>query len=215
MHLTHVSLAAAAVCATLAGTASAAFTITQNSSASPTYAHVLNFDAPGSPTGNVAANAFASYGVSSLTTGVDASGSTIAQVNTNPGFGWLGTGNVCVGAFGIYMQFSSDVSALSVQYWDDSGPGSFFGGGAAIQLKKGGVEVAFLFLDNPAFGPTAPSWFHVSGDPGETFDEINFVGFGFSPNAYIDNLSWESVPAPATAGLLALAGLGAARRRRS
>ncbi|MGH7244105.1 MAG: hypothetical protein ACREJD_11880 [Phycisphaerales bacterium] len=215
MCLNHVSRVAIAIVTAAAGTAQAAFTITQTVAAAPTYANVLNFDAVGSPTGTTAANAFASYGVSSLITGVDASGAFVGPANTTPGYGWLGTGNVCVGPYGVYMKFSSDVSSLSAQYWDDSGPGSFFGGGAAVVLLKQGVEVGSLFLNSPAFNPTGKPWINVVASGGDTFDEIDFVGFGFSPTAYVDNVSWVSVPAPSACALLGLGGFVVSRRRRA
>ncbi|MBS0187620.1 MAG: hypothetical protein JSS51_06095 [Planctomycetes bacterium] len=209
-----VSAAITLSAAALASNAGAAFTVTQSAAAAPTYAHTLNFDEPGTPTGEVPANAFTSYGVASLYTGENASASYITQANTTPGYGWLGTGNVCAGAYGVFMKFSGEVSQLSVQYWDDSGPGSFFGGGAAIVLLKNDVEVSFTFLNSPAFSPTAKPWFNITGDAGDSFDEIRFVGFGFFPTAYIDNVSWTSVPSPAGACLLGLAGLMGSRRRR-
>ncbi|MBX3380388.1 MAG: hypothetical protein KF805_09840 [Phycisphaeraceae bacterium] len=208
-------IAAAAVVACAAGNAAnAGYSFIQSASAQPTYANVLNFDAPGSPTGACAGNAFASFGVSSLVTGTDP-GAFVSQVNATPGFGWLGTGNVAYGSFGLYMTFDSQVSQLSVQYWDTSGPASFFGGGAALVLKKAGVEVGSLFITNPAFGPTGQSWFNITTDGGSTFDEIDFVGFGFPADAYIDNVSWTKVPTPASATLLAFGGVLLARRRRA
>lgn len=208
-------IAAAAIAASVVGTAAnAGFTIIQSASAQPTYANVLNFDAPGSPTGDCAANAFAGFGVSSLIGGASP-GAFVSQANTTPGLGWLGTGNVAYGSFGLYMQFSSAVSELSVQYWDTSGPGSFFGGGAAIVLKLGGVEVENYYINNPSFSPTGKPWFNITSSGGSTFDEIDFVGFGFPADAYIDNVSWTSVPAPASAAVLGFGGIVLARRRRA
>ncbi|MFO0859066.1 MAG: hypothetical protein U0570_00820 [Phycisphaerales bacterium] len=209
-----VSAAIVLSAATLASNAGAAFTITQSAVAAPTYSNLLTFDAPGTPTGEVPSDSWTSYGISAIYTGENAAASFVTQANTTPGYGWLGTGNVCAGAYGVYMKFSSEVSQLSAQYWDDSGPGSFFGGGAAIVLLKGDVEVGSLFINSPAFSPTAKPWFNITGGAGETFDEIRFVGFGFFPTAYIDNVSWTSVPSPAGACLLGLAGLMGTRRRR-
>jgi len=208
-------IAAAAIAACAAGNAAdAAFAFVQSASAQPTYANVLNFDAPGSPTGNCAGNAFAGFGVSSLVTGTDP-GAFVSQANATPGLGWLGTGNVAYGSFGLYMKFSSEVSQLSVQYWDTSGPGSFFGGGAALILLKGGVEVGSFFINAPSFSPAGKPWFNITSTGGSTFDEIDFVGFGFPADAYIDNVSWTSVPTPASATLLGFSGMLLARRRRA
>lgn len=209
-------IAAAAIAAVSAGNAAnAAFSFIQSSSAQPTYSNVLNFDAPGSPTGPCAGDAFAAFGVSSLVTGTDP-GAYVTQMNTIPGYGWLGTGNVATGAFGLYMKFSSEVSQLSVQYWDNSGPGSFFGGGAILVLSKNGVQVDSYFIQNPAFGPAGKPWFNITSSGGSTFDQIDFVGFGSaSADAFIDNVSWTSIPTPASAALLVFGGTLITRRRRA
>ncbi len=214
MRQTSVIAAAALAAGALASAANAGFSYIQSTSAQPTYGHVLNFDAPGSPTGACAGDAFASFGVSSLVTGTDP-GAYVSQVNATPGYGWLGTGNVASGAYGLYMKFSGQVSQLSVQYWDDSGPGSFTGGGAALVLSKGGVQVDFYYIQNPAFGPAGKSWFNITTSGGDTFDQIDFVGYGFPANAFIDNVSWTEIPTPASAALLAFGGTLIARRRRS
>ncbi|MBS0189880.1 MAG: hypothetical protein U0573_13130 [Phycisphaerales bacterium] len=215
MSKTTVSALALLAAAGLGSSANAAFTMTQQSAPAPTYSTVLNFDAPGSPTGTVASNSWLSLGVESLFSGVDSSSIDIVPVSSNPGFGWLGSGNTAVGPFGVYMKFTGQVSSLSAQYWDDSGPGSFFGGGAGVILYKNGVQVDFLSILSPAYSPTGKSWINIVGSGGSTFDEVDFVGFGFSPTAYVDNISWNSVPAPSAAALLALSGLVAGRRRRA
>jgi len=214
--MTKSCVSAAVLAATaLATAANAGYTITQTLAATPTYGTVLNFDAPGSPTGSVNSSDFSSYGVTSLDSGVGPGG-YVAQMNTTPGYSWLGTGNVFTGAYGAYMKFSTQVSSLSAQYWDDSGPGSFFGGGATVVLYKSGVEVGSLFINNPAFNSSGKSWINVTTTGGDTFDEINFVGFGSAvADAYIDNISWNKVPAPSATALLALGGLVAGRRRRA
>ncbi|MBN8596119.1 MAG: PEP-CTERM sorting domain-containing protein [Planctomycetes bacterium] len=216
MHRTCVSAAAVAAALTIASFSGAAITITQNTAAAPTYSTVLNFDQPGSPTGTpIASNSFAAWGLSNFGTGDNPNAINVSQVNTTPGFGWLGTGNVAHGTWGLYMNFSSQLTSFSGQYWDDSGPGTFFGGGAAIGVYRDNVEVANFFVSNPAFNPVGASWFNITTSDGDTFDEIRFVGFGFFPTSYVDNLSWDSVPAPSTFGLLALSGIVAGRRRRA
>jgi len=214
---TNVSAAIAVTGLTLMSTANAAITITQTVAAAPTYTTQLNFDAPGSPTGApIPSTSFAAWGISNFGSGDNPNTVNVGQVNTNPGFGWLGTGNVAYSAWGLFINFSNQLSSFSCQYWDDSGPGSPFGGGAAVVALKGGVEVGSLFLTAPAFSPTAKSWFNITTSGGDTFDEVRMVGNGFFPTAYADNLSWNvAVPAPSSLGLLALGGIVAGRRRRA
>lgn len=214
---THVSAAIVVAGLTLVSTAGAAITITQTAAAAPTYSTQLNFDQPGSPAGvPIPSDSFAAWGISNFGSGDNPNAVNVGQVNTNPGFGWLGTGNVAHSAWGLMINFSNQLSAFSGQYWDDSGPGTFFGGGAVVVALKGGVEVGSLFLTAPAFSPTAKSWIDITTTDGDTFDEVRLVGFGFFPTAYADNLSWEvAVPAPSSLGVLALGGIIAGRRRRA
>ncbi|MBL8887954.1 MAG: PEP-CTERM sorting domain-containing protein [Phycisphaerales bacterium] len=217
MNRTCVSAAVVAGGLTLLSNAGAAITITQTVAAAPSYTTKLNFDAPGSPTGvPIASNSFASYGISNFGTGDNPNEINVGQVNTNPGFGWLGTGNVAFGTWGLFMTFSNQLTEFSGQYWDDSGPGSAFGGGAVVVALKNGAEVGSLFLTAPAFNPSAKSWINITTSGGDTFDEVRMVGFGFFPTAYADNLSWNvAVPAPSSLGVLALGGIIAGRRRRA
>lgn len=216
MNRTCVSAAAVAAALSIASLAGAAITITQNTAASPTYSTQLDFDAPGSPVGvGIASNSFAAWGLASIGTGDNPNAINVDQVNTNPGFGWLGTGNCAFGAWGLFLSFSNQLTSYSGQYWDDSGPASFSGGGATVVALKGGLEVGSLFITTPAFNPIGKSWINITTTDGDTFDEVRFVGFGFFPTAYIDNLSWNAVPAPSSLGLLALSGVVAARRRRA
>ncbi len=193
-------------------TAVGAVNITQGASA-PTYANTLTFDEVGGPTGaSVPGGSWASVGISELIAGVGPG--TVAQVNTNPGFGWAGSGNVFYAPFGVFLTFSQDVNAFSVRYWDSSGPASFFGGGAAIVVFNNGVEVASHFINNPAYGGVGQEYFDITGDGGSSFDEVRMLGFGFFPEAIADNLSWNTVPSPGSAGALALGCAAMARRRR-
>ena len=189
-----------------------AVTIAQQSTA-PTYSTTLNFDEAGGPTGlNVPANSWSGIGLSSITSGEGSN--AVTQVNTNPGFDWLGDGNVFYGPFGVFMQFGEDLTEFSAQYWDSSGPAVGFGGGAAVVALNDGVELGFAFLTNPAFGGVGDTWIHITTDGGMVFDEVRFVGFGFFPEAYVDNLSWNAVPAPASVMVAGLALAAAGRRRR-
>lgn len=205
------ALAAAGVLALSASIASAAVTITQGASA-PTHSTTLTFDEVGGPTGTAPANSWASIGIADLVGG--AGPGFVSQANLQPGFAWLGTGNVFYGAFGVFLTFSQDVSAFSARYWDTSGPASAFGGGAAVVALNDGVEVAFHFVTNPAFGGVGQDSFNIVADGGSTFDEVRMLGFGFPADAYVDNLSWTTIPSPGAAGLFGLAAMAMTRRRR-
>ncbi|MCA9283998.1 MAG: hypothetical protein KDA22_02195 [Phycisphaerales bacterium] len=193
-------------------TAFGAFIIQQQSNAAPTYSGAsLNFDEPGGPTGEVPSDYWQpTLGITLL---------AADQVNlvddwgTLSGQPWLGTGNSFFGNFGVIMNFDSDVTELSFQAWDPSGPPTPIGGGLGIFLKKNGQEVASAFV-TPAWGGVGDSWFNITTTNGDTFDEIFVGGYGFVPTTYVDNLSWNVVPAPGATALFALAALGARRRRR-
>jgi len=204
------SLICAAAMAAAATGANASVGVTVDASA-PTYAHTLTFDEPGTPTGSVTGSEWAGIGISSIISG--AGDQAVDQYNANPGFGWLGTGNVFAGPWGIFINFSSPLSDFSAQYWDSSGPATFFGGGAIVIALSGGVEVGSLFLDDPAYGGAGNEWINISATGGSTFDEVRLVGFGFFPQAYADNLSWNAVPAP-SAAMVGMIGMIAAGRRR-
>jgi hypothetical protein len=76
-----------------------------------------------------------------------------------------------------------------------------------------GVEVASSFV-TPAWGGIGDTWFDITADGGDVFDEVRILGWGFSPTTYADNLSWDVVPGPGSLALLAVAGLVSRRRRR-
>lgn len=214
MTSTKMGGAAAGVAAlALAMSAQAGVTITQGTSA-PTYATTLNFDEAGGPLGSVAATAWTGVGIARLESGSDAS-TTVTTMTSTPGFGWLGTGNVAYAPWGVFITFQNDVTGFSTRYWDSSGPGGPFGGGAVAVALRDGVEVANVFVSNPAYGGVGNPWFNFATTGGDTFDEVRFVGFGFFPEAYIDDLSWTAVPAPAGGAALAMASVLIARRRRA
>lgn len=195
-----------------AATAQAAVTITQGASA-PTYSTTLNFDEPGGPTGSVPATAWTAYGISRLESGTGPD-TFVTTMTSTPGFGWLGTGNVAYGPFGVFITFGGDLTEFSARYWDSSGPGGPFGGGAAAVALRDGVEVGSFFIASPAYGGVGNPWINITTSGGSTFDEVRLLGFGFFPEAYVDDLSWNAVPAPASAAAFALLGAGLARRRR-
>jgi uncharacterized protein (TIGR03382 family) len=67
----------------------------------------------------------------------------------------------------------------------------------------------------PAWGGFGDSWFDMTTDGGDVFDEVRILGFGFDPTTYADNMSWNAaIPAPGSLALLALAGVVGRRRNR-
>lgn len=210
----HRVFASTGIAIAMAASANAGVTVTYSGSA-PSYATSLNFDESGGPTGGLVGNEWTGYGISSLMSGAG-DGGFVGDLNANLGVTWLGTGNAWAGPWGSFMNFSQDVTEFSCQYWDDSGPATIFSGGAIVVAFNDGVDVGMFFIDNPTWGDTGPTWVNITTDGGSVFDEVRFVGFGWNgPTAVIDNLSWNAIPAPASAGLLALAGFMGTRRRRA
>ncbi|MFG0292675.1 MAG: PEP-CTERM sorting domain-containing protein [Phycisphaerales bacterium JB050] len=209
--LATVLVAAAATTAT----ASAGYTITQQNAPAPTYSNTLNFDEPGALTGPVPANAYASLGIAQMF-----SGTGDQSVGDNSVFyPWVNDGNSMFANFGINVIFDAPISEFSIQVWDPSGPPSFIGGGLQVALFNQGEQVWDLVAQNgslaePAWGGVGDSWFDITTTDGMTFDEVRIFGLGFTPTAFIDNLSWNTVPAPSALALVGIAGLGATRRRR-
>ena len=205
------TVAAIGIAAIVGSPALGGYTITQGSSA-PTYTGFsLNFDEPGGPTGLVSATAWqASHGIT-----IDA-GDGAPQVDNWDivhAAGWgLGDDNSFFGNFGVFMTFDSDLTEMSIEVWDPSGPPSPFGGGLLIALFNDGVQVSSATV-TPAWGSFGDSWFNLTTDGGDRFDEVRILGFGFEPTTYADNISWN-VPAPGSLALLALAGIVGRRRSR-
>lgn len=189
--------------------ASAAITITQTADPAPTYATTLTFDEPGTPTGPVASNAFASYGMSSVIAG---DGAAIVD-NFTANLPWVGSGNAMYGPYGIFANFSSDLTGFSSQVWDTSGPATPFGGGLSIYVFHQG-ELLASGSYTPAWGGVGKSWFNISTTDGSVFDEVRILGNGFFPETFADNMSWSAVPTPGAIAVLGLA-FGRGSRRRS
>lgn len=188
-----------------ASVANATITITRGSSA-PTYATLVTFDEVGGPVGsNPPNNAWAAQGISFL-----GSGEGNRAVGNHSGISGT-SDNSFYGPFGVFMNFSSDLTAASLQYWDTSGSAGPFGGGIGVFVLNDGVEVG-SFFGNGVIGTQTNSWFNIVATDGMVFDEIRAVGFGFFPESVVDNISF--VPAPGSLALLGLGGAAALRRRR-
>ncbi|MCA9292093.1 MAG: hypothetical protein KDA25_13255 [Phycisphaerales bacterium] len=186
----------------------AGYTITQGASAPQYTDFTLNFDEPGTPTGGVGPDFWAvSHGLT-LDSGVGGGGQV---ADFDPGWG-LGDGQSWLGPFGAFMTFDTDLTGMSLEVWDPSGPPTPFGGGLGVFIFNDGVEVGSLFVE-PAWGGLGDTWFNIVGDGGDVFDEVRILGFGFPADTYIDNLSWNVVPGPGALALFGVAGLARRRRR--
>jgi hypothetical protein len=196
----------------LATPAFADVTVTRTAGPAPTYATSLNFDEAGGPSGsNVPTNSWAPIGLSNIDIGVGGGGFV---GNLNGTFPWMPDNNVYGGAFGVFMNFSGSLSEFSSQIWD-SGAAGPFGGGLGVVVLNDNVELAFETWSDTPWGGIGDTWFNITTTDGTVFDEVRIVGFGFNTETYVDNMSWNAVPAPAALALLAFAGLlGSTRRRR-
>lgn len=196
----------------VATAAHAGYTFTQSAAQTPTYGTQLNFDAPGTPTGVVNANYWqADYGLS-IFTGADVTSSFIGNFNSS--FPWLPNNNACAGAFGIYLSFDQAVTNLSFQAWSNAGPPTFMGGGLRVLLLDSNFDVIDGNIYTPAWGGVGNSWFNISATGTSTFSFVLIEGNSSTAETIIDNLSWNTVPAPGAAALLVL-GLAGSRRRRA
>lgn len=200
---------------TIAGLASApaiaSVTVTQGSSA-PTYATTLNFDEAGGPSGkNVPADAWAGapWNIVSIQSG---------EGSNDVGPHAFETGqstNSYYGPFGVFIRFSQDLTAMSFDAWDNSGPPGPFGGGVLVALLNDGDENNPVFMGNydPAYGGAGLQAFNITTTGGTVFDEVRILGGSFFPQTYVDNLSWNAVPEPTSLVLISLGGLALLRRR--
>ena len=209
-----IAIAVAAIAA--AGSAAfGGYTITQQSGPAPTYSTTLNFDEPGAPTGELPGNTWAPFGITEMVSGT---GDAVVG-DFSAGLPWINSGNALAGPFGVFITFSNPIDAMSLQIWDSSGPPSFFGGGLNVILFNDGAQVWDIgtqtgTLATPAWGGLGNSWFDITTSDGMMFDEVRILGFGFPAESFVDNLSWNVVPTPSGAAVVALAGLAGLRRRR-
>ncbi len=206
--LTGLALTSAAL---VAAPALGGYNLTLSDTATTYSGYTLNFDEVGGPTGPVAPDAWlASHGLM-MDSGVGGGG---IVDNWGSIQGWdLGDGLSWVGPYGAFMTFDYDLTGFSAEHWDPSGPDSGFGGGFSVFVFNDGAEVASGFFD-AAWGGLGDTWIDIATDGGDVFDEVRILGWGFTPETYLDNMSWNEVPAPGSLALLTVAGAVASRRRR-
>lgn len=202
--------AIAAVTASLLSTpALAAISVVRTAAPAPTYATTLNFDEPGGPTGSVPTNSYAGIGISVIQSGT---GDGFVG-NFNGAFPWLPNNNAMAGPFGIFINYSTDLTSFSIQAWD-SGTSGPFGGGFGVAVLNDGVEVGFEFYSTTAWGGIGNTWYNITTTGGSVFDEVRLLGFGNNTETFVDNLSWNVIPTPGALALLGLAGFTSLGRRR-
>lgn len=213
MRLVTSMILAAAGMGFVTSSTQAAISVVQQAAAAPTYTTTLNFDEVGGPTGaNVPNN---SWAVAPWNITDFSSGDVFANfVGDNSAFTGQGT-NSYYGPFGVFIKYSQDLTEMSFQAWDSSGPPSGFGGGMGVVLLNDGDENNPVYFDvfTPAYGGAGDAWFNITTSGGTVFDEVRILGFGFFPQTYVDNMSWNAIPEPATLSLLALGAAALIRRR--
>jgi hypothetical protein len=198
------------------GTAFGGYTITQSSTPGPVYTdHSVTFDEPGVPVG-VVMDPFDYYLASDGVYFTSGNGFLMAEDwDALEGIaGGTGEGNQLNGGFNINMYFDHDVTELSFRGWANGSP-SFPFGGIIVRLFNDGVEVASYDGIAP-FGGVGDEWFNAVADGGDAFDQVLFFNPAFNSfNSYVDNLTWNQVPAPGALALIGVAGLLGGRRRRT
>lgn len=198
---------------TLATPALADYIVTQSGSPAPTYSQSITFDEPGTPTGVVPSNHYEPLG---LTMGSGADVNSFGIGDASGIFPWVGTGNVASGSFGLFLEFGPGATAVSFQGWGDAGsPGPFGGGFWVWVLDSEGNVLSNFDVFTPAWGGSGDTWYTVTATGG---DEIEYLLINNNSNigseTFIDNLSWQPVPAPGAIALIGVAGLVVGRRRR-
>ena len=203
---------AASLC--MATTAPAAFTITQQAAAAPTYSNVITFDEPGTPVGVVNKNWWADNLGMAVT--IEDAVNPNAVAISDPAEAWLGTGNVAGGIFGIYQIVftGGNATSMSFQAWDSSGAPNFFGNGLRVVLLDANNNQLANQAFTGAWGGVGNSWFNVTTTDGSSFSKVAiYNNTSFHPT-YVDNVSWN-VPGPGALALFGLAGVIRRGRRRS
>lgn len=212
----HTALVCAGVASVVVVTPGhAAFTITQQAAAAPTYSIALNFDEPATPTGLVPSNYWSSSHGITIIDGVNGPNTIINDVSGT--YPWINSGNANVGNFGVNMTFDSPIASMSFQAWDPSGPPSFFGNGLTIILMDINENVLDFQQFTGAWGGIGDTWIDITTSGGDSFEKVIAFNNSFDPLTIVDNLSWTKapVPAPGAFALLGAAGMIIRRRRRA
>ncbi len=209
-----VFLAALGSALAVAAPATAAISITQSAAPAPTYQTLLTFDEPGTPSGGLVPSNYwkPGYGLT-ITDGVNGNNTVIDNLTGT--FPWLGTGNVDVGTFGVYLAWNQDVAALSFQAWDPSGPPSPFGNGLTVLLLDASDNILEGNTYTGAWGGVGNTWFDVTTSGGDSFRKAIIFNNSFDPTSFVDNVSWNLVPGPGALCVLGLGLVGLGRRRRA
>ncbi|MHC5026565.1 MAG: PEP-CTERM sorting domain-containing protein [Planctomycetota bacterium] len=209
----------AVVLAAVAGASTPAladFVVTQSSDPAPTYAgHSVTFDEDDVPIG-VNMDPFDFYAASDGISFTSGSGFLVAENwDALEGIaGGTGDGNSLNGGFSVRMLFDTPVNEISWQGWANGSPSPPLGG-INVVLFSEGVQVGAYSGVAPFAGPDN-SWFNVVATGGDSFDEIRFFNGAFNSfNSYVDNISYNNVPAPGALALLGAAAFMGGRRRRN
>lgn len=192
----------------ITSTASAAIVVTQQAAAAPTYSTLINFNdlAPGTYAGNT----WAAQGLTTLTDGANPS---VSIENVSGSFPWIPTNAANGFNFGLFFAFANDVTEASFQIWTSAQSGPF--GGVGINFFDANDNLLHSAAVSQVWGGTGNSWINVTTNGGSSFAKMSIAygGFGF-PQLFVDNVSWNAVPAPGALALLGVAMVGGSRRRR-
>ncbi len=111
----------------------------------------------------------------------------------------------------IGIEFVDDIQQLNLQVFSEGG-----------QPPWGGTILDFFldgnFVGNTSFyaawtDNTQGEWVTIGGTANEVFDEVRIYHYVGGDTAYIDNMTWQSVPTPGALALLGLAGVLTRRHR--
>lgn len=184
--------------------------VTQQNGPAPTYSNLITFDEPGTPSGLIPPDFYASLGLT-LTDGVN---NGIAIGDFSGSLPWLNSGQMAEGNFGARFIWDTAVTELSFQMWDASGAPTPFGGGVFVALLDENEDPIETFAFTGAWGGIGNSWYDVTTSNGSSFHGLVIFNSSFgNPSSFVDNVSWNFIPTPGVLAMFAL-GLGGLRSRR-